>query len=64
MDKQVLGYETMGYMVYHAEPGTAEMIESHVRSIYYRVYSFHSSKFLVGLLPISRFPLGPESVED
>jgi soluble epoxide hydrolase/lipid-phosphate phosphatase len=30
--KKLYGYEIMGYQVYHAEPGSAEMIESHVSS--------------------------------
>jgi hypothetical protein len=63
MAKQHYGYEPFGYAVYHSEPGTAEMIESHVRSIYTELISIHSL-FIVGLLPITSFPFEPESVED
>jgi hypothetical protein len=32
MTKQRYGYHLLGYQIYHSQPGTAETIESHVRS--------------------------------
>jgi soluble epoxide hydrolase/lipid-phosphate phosphatase len=31
--KEKLGYELLGYQIYNSQPDTADMIESHVRSL-------------------------------
>jgi soluble epoxide hydrolase/lipid-phosphate phosphatase len=33
MAKERLGYEVLGYQIYHSEADTVDMIESHVRSL-------------------------------